>query len=304
MTEGFWSEEVPSTYGGAVTCFMHPLYPRDLNKGKEQEKWGYAEVTDDTTFTLLIADSIIEKGEVNQQNIIQRILTHETRIKGWPGWEGFSQAARLGEKNIAEFAKWRDGNGAPIRVSPIGIINRPGRLQKIISDVDLACSMSHASRSALAGSCAVAAAVSAAVEGWSRKRVFNFAVKAARLGERLGNDDACPPTDRIMIGMNFVNSYRGTHLPSDVRRVLNCGFQAYEGVPYALTLAYGVPNARDAILGAVSQGGDADSIASMAGSVSASMWPNTLPDEWVKEIEEKNNLNLKEVALKLAKLRS
>ncbi len=110
MTEGYWPEEVLSNYGGYVQSFRRPFQP------KSKCTWGYAEVTDDTTFTLLIAESIIEKGGVDRQNIIQRILNHKTKIKGWPGWEDFSRAAQLGEEKIADFARWRDGNGAPMRV--------------------------------------------------------------------------------------------------------------------------------------------------------------------------------------------
>jgi len=303
MTEGFWPEEILSTYGGRITHFRGPLYPRGPQKGQRQERWGYAEVTDDTRFTLLIAQSIIETGCVERQDIMHRILHDESKIKGWPGWDGFSRAAGKGEEEIAEFAKWRDGNGAPMRISPIGITNKPSRLEKIIKDVEVACSMTHGATSTLSGACAVAAAISSAVEGYEQKEVFQLAVKAARLGESLGNDDARPPADRILAGMDFVNGYRGSQLASDLRRVLNPGFLAYEGVPYALTLAYGIPSAKDAILAAVNQGGDADSIAGMAGSVASTLYPDTLPEEWIREVEEANKLSLRKTALELFGLR-
>ena len=60
------------------------------------------------------------------------------KIKGWPGWDEFSEAVQLGEAKIEDFAGSRDRNGAPMRVSPVGIINRPENLEKIIQDVDLA----------------------------------------------------------------------------------------------------------------------------------------------------------------------
>ena len=133
--------------------------------------------------------------------------------------------------------------------------------------------------------------------------MLKLAVKAARLGEHLGYDDARPPADRILVGTKFVKSYKGSQLAKDLRRVLNPGFLAYEAVPYALSLAYGIPNAKEVILGAVNQGGDADSIASMAGSVAAALYPDSLTQKWVKEVENANNLNLSNGATKLAKLR-
>jgi len=108
MTEGFWPEEILSTYGEKLTSFKYPLYPRGPKKGIRQGRWSYAEVTDDTSFTLLIAESIIEKGGIDRQDIIQRILNHKTEIKGWPGWDDFSKAAQLGgdEIEVCEVERW------------------------------------------------------------------------------------------------------------------------------------------------------------------------------------------------------
>jgi ADP-ribosylglycohydrolase len=296
MTEGYRPEEILQNYGDQLQGFQQPVQP------KSGFSWKYAEVTDDTRFTLLIAESITEKGYVDRQDIVRRIL--KTRIKGWPGWEDFCTAARIGENKIADFAKLRDRNGAPMRVSPIGIVNVPENIEKITADVDLACSMTHGAMSALSAACAVAAAVSAAVEGCKKDRVFELAVKAAMLGERLGNDDSRRPAERILMGIDFAKNYGGSQLARDLRSILNPGFLAYEGVPYALTLAYGIPNTKEAILAAVNQGGDADSIASIAGSVAAALNPDSLPQEWIKEVEKSNNLNLSKIASKLTKLRS
>ena len=183
MTEGYWPEEVLTHYGNHLQGFRKPFQP------ESRFTWGYAEVTDDTRFTLIVAESIMDKGSVSRQDVIQRILNDRTKIKGWPAWDDFSKAAGLSEDKIAEFAKWRDRNGAPMRVSPIGIMSRPENLEKIIRDVESACSMTHGARSALSGACAVAAAIAAAVEGWEKEKVFEFAIEAARLGESLGNDD-------------------------------------------------------------------------------------------------------------------
>lgn len=150
----------------------------------------------------------------------------------------------------------------------------------------------------------MAAAISATVEGWPKLKVLKFALKASELGESLGFEDKRPRVkDKILMGMNFVDHYTGSHLPTELRRVLNPGFQACEGVPYALSLVYGIRGAKGVIWGAVNQGGDADCIASMAGSVAAALNPNTLPKGWVKEVEKANNLHLSDIVLNLLKLR-
>lgn len=296
MTEGSWPVEVKETYGSTIMEFKDPIQP------KSSFSWRYAEVTDDTRFTLLMAKSIIEKKGVNRENIIARIL--DTKIKGWPGWENFCKAAEAGDDEIRRFSKWRGGNGAAMRVSPIGIINSPNNISKIITDVEASCSMTHGARSALSGACAIAAAISSAIEGLSKKRVIEIAIEAARRGDSIGyGDDSRPVADRILHGIEFVDNYSGLNLPFDVRRVLNPGFNAYEGVPYALSLVYGMDNAKNVILGAINQGGDADSVASMAGSIASAIYPDTLPLNWVEVVGKTNNIMFEGLVKKLLELR-
>jgi ADP-ribosylglycohydrolase len=64
MTEAYWPDEVLSTYGGYVQGFRTPIQPRS------KLTWSYAEVTDDTSFTLLIAESTINNRRVDRQDII------------------------------------------------------------------------------------------------------------------------------------------------------------------------------------------------------------------------------------------
>ena len=297
MTEGYFPEEISRIYRGYITSFEEPVQP------KSRFKWKRAEVTDDTRFTLLVAESIIQNRRVDQKDIIGNILDYP--IKGWGCWQDFYQAMHADESKRRQYAIGGDRNGAPMRVSPIGIINKPENVEKIVLDVESACKMTHNSKSALSAACAMAAAISAAIEGWSKSEVIGLAVKASELGEPLGVDDGKPRiSDRILIGQRIVKGYKGSDLAAVLSRELNPpGFKAYESVPYALNMVYGIDNTKDVILGIVNQGGDADSVASMAGGLSAALNPGTLPKEWVDEVEKVNNLRLSEIAFSLLRLR-
>jgi len=297
MVEGYRPEEIVRTYGGPITRFRKPIQPRSTFK------WGYAEVTDDTRFTLLIARSIISKGKVDSEDIMKRIMRHP--IKGWPRWREFCKVMHDGEKARMNFVSTADRNGAPMRVSPIGIVNKPENIEKIVLDVESACKMTHYARSALSAACAMATAISAAIEGWSKQGIIEVAIKASELGEKLGVEDGNPKVShRIKLGIETVKKNAGADLASFLYHEFNLpGFKAWEGVPYALSMVYGLANAKDVILGIVNQGGDADSVASMAGGLSTAMSPNTLPREWVGTVERENNLNLSKTALKLLELR-
>lgn len=297
MTEGYQPREIVKTYGDSIIGFRKPIQSRSTFK------WRYAEVTDDTRFTLLVAKSIISKRTVDYKDITKRIMRHP--IKGWPRWREFCNVMQSDQKAQTNFVATADRNGAPMRVSPIGIINKPENIEKIVLDVESACKMTHYARSALSAACAIAAAISAALEGWSKQEVVKLATKASELGEKLGVEDGNPKVShRIKLGVAIVKEYAGSDLASFLNQEFNSpGFKAWEGVPYALSMVYGLDNVKDVILGIVNQGGDADSVASMAGGLSTAMSPDTLPREWVETVEGTNNLNLSEVALKLLELR-
>lgn len=296
ITEGYWPQEIAKTYGGPITRFCKPIQPLSAFR------WEYGEVTDDTRFTLLVAESIVSIEKVDSNDIARRIM--EIPIKGWPRWNEFCRVMKGSEREHMNFASMADTNGAPMRVSPVGIINSPGNLEKIVLDVESACKMTHYARSALSAACAIAAAISAAIEGWPKQEIIELTIKASEYGEKLGVEDGNPKVSyRISQGIEIVKKYTGSNLASFLHHELNPpGFKAWESIPYALSMVYGLNDAKDGILGIVNQGGDADSIASMAGSLFAAMNPDTLPREWVETVEKANNLNLSKIAVKLLNL--
>ena len=289
LTEGYWPHEISAAYGGPITGFRRPIQPRS------QFQWAYAEVTDDTRFTILVAESIIACGKVDRRDIARRILAGP--IKGWPGWAEFKAAGDLGQVGH------RTGNGAPMRVAPVGIIDSPRNLDKLIDDVEQACIMTHHVSAAISAACSIAAAISAAVEGWSKEEMLELSLEAAQVGRTRGQKDQAPPIEKLVrLGLQK-SRIEGNQGLGWRLRGLNPGFPAWEGASFALCLAYAASGAKEAILEAVNQGGDADSIASMAGGIAAALKPDSLPEEWIAEVERVNELDLKRIAEDLLPLR-
>ena len=217
MTEGYWPPEIESRYGGRVETFLLPQQPNSTHA------WGFAEVTDDTRFTILVAESVVSCGRVDAKDIVNRILKEP--IKGWPGWSEFKKKAEFGEKDT------RTGNGTPMRVAPIGVLHSPFNLETLVKDVEQVCSCTHNTRSALSAACAIAAAYSAAIEGCDKEAILEIAIEAAELGNQFGEDDLCPDVARRL---RWVRKNVGAE---DRRfRGLNPGFVAWEGAVYALAL--------------------------------------------------------------------
>lgn len=284
MTEGYWPPEIESHYGGPVTSFVTPVQKNPTHA------WARAEVTDDTRFTVLVAESILACGEVNEADIVRRILAEP--IKGWPGWDKFRQQARQGLKTA------RTGTGAAMRVAPVGILHRSADLEGLVRDVNLACSCTHNSRSALAAACAVAAAFSAAIDDLDQAAILETAIAAAELGNQLGAEDLCPDVARRL---RWVRQHASE--PASRMRGLNPGFTAWEGAVFALALVYQCNSAQEAILAAANSGGDADTTAAIAGGILAAKDPDGLPAEWVELVRRENGLDVQGLAAGLLALR-
>jgi ADP-ribosylglycohydrolase len=233
---------------------------------------------------------------VDGTDISRRILKEP--IKGWPGWEEFKTAA------LAKKRAMRTGNGSAARVAPIGIIHPPDRLKELVKDVDRACGITHNTRSALSAGCAIAAAFSAAIEGWRADEIIDHAIKAAEQGRELGQDDLAPDVARRLRWLKKEIRNRGVSILDLRVRGLNPGFQAWEGATFALALVMLYDSAKEAILCAVNMGGDSDSIAAMAGGIIAARFPETLPRKWIETVKRMNKLHLEELAKELVALRS
>jgi len=333
LAEGLWPTDIVLTYGGLIEDFPaeagqegatgpgsapgSPLLPGlELVRRRPRRP----RTTDDTAFTVLVARSILARGRVDEDDIVDRVLAEP--IWGWPGWDEFRLAWKRGERQR------RTGTGGAMRVAPVGIFRRvrPGCLEEdlpdLVEDVASATGFSHNSVSSVAASAGLAAAYSVMVEGGLEggegdgrgggalaESAVEAAIQAAELAEREwerreGPDDLCPFVSRQL---RWVSSTvrPGTSVQGLRRLGLNPGFRAWEAVPAALAIFLSCQDAREAILCAVNLGGDADSVASMAGGLAAALAPETLPQVWADRVLRENGLeDLPDLAFGLLEMRT
>lgn len=303
LTEGYWPHWIPRVYGGAVRDFAEPVRPHD------PLEWREGEVSDDTLMTLLLARSLVaHEGRFDADDFAARIT--ERPIKGWPRWAAFARAREAGDAAAATDSA---GPGAAVRSVAIGLIDRPDDLDLLVLDAVAAARVTHRRRPAVAAAAAVAAAVSAAIEGADRDDILEVAVTAAARARDEGDPAGDGPdpdiavtleTLRLTLGGRAAGSLALGELGAILRSRVEPGFRAAEAVPFALVLAYATGDAGRAILEAVNQGGDADSVAAIAGAVAAAMAPETLPAAWVERVRRANpTLDVDELVPALARLR-
>jgi len=293
-TEGYTPDRILKTYGHMLRTFEEPVQPMS------QFAWKKAEVTEDTRQTLALAQAIIADGKVDQLTIARYLLKCDRK--------GVGSSSRLFHfvitGDIGHVATKGSGNGAATRISPVGLIDTTSDLNKLVEDVARATAMTHGGRVAVTGAAAVAAAISAAVEGWPAGYVLIQALQAAKLAERYGYPDNLDSVSaKLQTAIDLAASYTGKELWEGLGREIGWGFCANQAVPAALILACTLLNAKEAILTAVNQGGDSDAVAGIAGAVAAALNPPSLPRKWIQQVQTINSLDLGGIAQKLVELR-
>lgn len=299
QTETLSRESVLRWYPQGVRGFQGPpgsIIPRYIGNSKRQ--WRIGETTDDTERTIAVARAIIAERNVSHASIGREMLGCTKSVH--PGvrslWE-FHQAA-----DPTRIATAHDGCGAAVRVAPVGIFYTPDRLDELVNGAREASISTHGGPLAIAAAAATAAAVSAAIDEASPHEVFELAERAAaRAEERWSGGSAHA----------FANAIRTLHdtlarlpalRPAEVASLCFPN-QPMTIVPLALGLATTMPSAEDAILLAANIGGDADSVASIAGGILGAMYPYTVNQRWYEVVEDINRHDLPAIATELARLR-
>ena len=294
---------------------IHKVFPRGIDSFQLPPK-GHpihgglvaGQVTDDTMQTLVVADAILGDGEINPRNLALRLLQWAESLNGFeslllgPSSLRALRAIKEG-KDITRTGAFGDTNGACMRISPVGIIH-PGKIRETVNDVALACLPTHNTDIAIAGASAVACAIAA---GINNAGTIDEVIQAARAGADLGMQRGNPwfgasIVRRLELALQFAST-----APSEedfLRYLYECigaGVAVTETVPVCLALvkfASGDP-VRTITL-AANLGGDADTIASIAGGIAGAYTGiDAFPPAYLHLIEEVNHLDLETYAYRL-----
>jgi ADP-ribosylglycohydrolase len=234
--------------------------------------------TDDTQMTLALAEAIVAEGKVDGRSIAQRFaqLWREGTILG------AGHACNEAVERLLEGVPWmsagaaigRAGNGAAMRSSPLGLLHFDD-LGKIPRDAEIQGVITHKDRRAQAGGAALAAGVALNLtdeplpaELWCRK----VAAVAGALEPTLASE-----IERLAQLVRF-------DPPSAVRVIARAGMAPMQQSDWPGISPYVIPSVlmafyaflreredfRACITIALRAGGDADTVAAMAGALSGS----------------------------------
>lgn len=209
--------------------------------------------TDDTLMTLAVAKALCKCGRApdialyNETIRCMRVIGAKYPYAGW----GLSFAKWLKAENPQPYQSF--GNGAAMRISPVGEYARSEEEAKRLSRIVTAVSHDHPE--GLKGAECVAMYVYLAKNGTGKEQIFQ------RVKEEYYPEIASLSCENLSKVYTFDESCRGT-------------------VPQALTCFFEGKDFEDTIRNAISIGGDSDTVAAIAGGVAEAFFgiPTALID--------------------------
>lgn len=246
--------------------------------------------TDDTTMLLTLAEHLAEVGDIDEAELIHRFAL------AWQAepWRGYGAGPPAIFRQVLMGRSWEEaaravfpggsfGNGAAMRVAPVGLVD--GSLERVAALARSSARVTHRHPLGLDGAVAQAVAVALAAR--------------SPLGEPLDVEGFLAAVDRHLRTADFrqrlslladlVSSAAG---PAEVAERVGNDVRAVTSVPAALSAFLGEPDdVPGALRFAVAIGGDADTIAAMTGALAgARNGASALPASWLARLEHRAQL--------------
>jgi ADP-ribosylglycohydrolase len=200
-----------------------------------------------------------------------------------------------------------DTNGAAMRITPVGIATPAQPLDRLVAAVAAASRLTHDTTVAISGAAAVAAAVSAGVQGADVAATIPLAQAAAEIGAGHGHYvPAASVAHRIGWAVGLVDGRDDEDALDVIDRLVGTGVATQEAVPAAFAVASLAPDDPwRACRLAARLGGDSDTVAAIAGAVvGACCGLSALPSDAVQLERTVNDLHLEPLVDGLLALRS
>ena len=204
--------------------------------------------TDDTVMTIAVADCLLNDRDP------AATLRSWGRKFHWAGYGGRFYEWLM-DNQLGDYGSW--GNGGAMRVSPCGFLATS--LEETLGTAHRVTAITHSHEEAIRGAQAVAAAIWFARSGLPKEAV------------------------RQEIESRF--AYRLDRTVADIREDYTFDVSSAGTVPPALTAAFEADDPEGAIRLAISLGGDADTLACIAGAVAEALYG--VPDELWRSVEDR-----------------
>jgi poly(ADP-ribose) glycohydrolase ARH3 len=245
--------------------------------------------------SISVFEEMLENGCINQPSLLQRFLK---RFSSWRGYGGgmldvieqwkdgrdIESAARSMYDGVGSF-----GDGAAMRVGPISAFFKLEEVDGLVEQVRLCSLLTHTHPLGVAGAVLQALGVL-------------LALNEVPNNEWLTRFISFPTESVFKIKLETIKKcLERQSSPHEGARDIGNGPDALEAVPAALFAVMRHPDSfTDTILGAVSMGGDTDTIGAMAGAMAGARFGiKGIPQEWLANLE--NGVEGKDFVFSIAK---
>jgi ADP-ribosylglycohydrolase len=274
-------------------------------------------ITDDTEQAVLVAELLVAGGgRIEPSDLAQSLIDWEAvmQAKGSQDLLGPSTKRAiemiLAGHSPEEAGRFGTTNGAAMRITPVGIAADVIDEEQFVQSVMQACQVTHNTNLGISSAAAVAAVVSAGINGASLGDALEIGVRIAQRAERHGHWIAGGRiAARIVWAKKLCAECSNEQLPEMVYDVIGTSVASQESVVAAFALAHQVASAQlsafDAVCMAASLGGDTDTIAAILGAMlGACEGMSAWPDELIEQIKTVNGLELYPLVEHLLSLRA
>jgi len=258
-------------------------------------------ITDDTEQAVMVAELLLEgDGRLDPTRFAEALIAWERGMEAKGSLDLLGPSTKTAVQRIldgvpaSEAGSTGTTNGAAMRIAPVGIAVPSGDLVRLVDAVQDASRVTHDTGLGIAGASAVAAAVSAGIDGATRTEALDAAVAAATIGADRGHRVAGAD---IAARTTWARGYLPTVPESDrfgtVSRLIGTSVASQESVVAALALVALDLDPWQTLCTAASIGGDTDTIAAMAGAVLGAVHgPDAWPAGAVTTVTTVNHLDL------------
>lgn len=271
-------------------------------------------VTDDTDQAVILGRLfVLGRGRLDVGAYMAELQAWETRMVAAGSGDLLGPSTSRALQAIADGAdvtvagRWGETNGAAMRIAPVGVAVPLVPLVLLVDQVVEVSRPTHGTGLAIAGAAAVAAAVSAGVTGHPFEDAVDSAVRAAADGATRGTHVAgADVATRIRWAVDLAAGLDPIEALTRISSLVGTSLATQESVPAAFAIASLFPtDPWEAARHAASLGGDADTIAALAGAiVGACCGAASIPAAAVATIETINpGLGLAALAAGLLALR-
>src|SRR5476649_2062006 len=253
-------------------------------------------ITDDTEQAILVGELLVEgNGKIEPTVLAQRLIDWEAamRAKGSQDLLGPSTKRAidmiLAGHTPEESGRFGTTNGAAMRITPVGIAADVSDPAPFIQAVIQACQVTHNTTLGISSAAAVAAVVSAGINGVDLGEALNLGMQIAQQAESHGHWVAGGRIASRISWARTISVDSDKALLADLLYdVIGTSVASQESVVVSFALAQqvaiGEMNAFEAVCLAASVGGDTDTIAAILGAMLGAClglesWPVAMIDE-------------------------